>query len=183
MLDAPVSGGVLRAREGTLAMMVGGERQIFEQQLELLQSFGKQIFYIGGHGTGHLTKALNNLLSATTLTSAAEVVLLGIRAGLDPAVLIEVVNASTGRSNSTEVKFPRFILTRTFDDGFALALMSKDLNTALGVAEELDFPLAIGSVVNQLWQAALNQGLGKEGHTTIYKFLENLTQRRPEENA
>jgi len=178
MLDAPVSGGVPRAKEGTLTIMVGGERQIFEQHQELLQVFGNRLFYVGEHGSGHLTKALNNLLSATTLASAVEVVLLGMRAGLDPAVLIEVVNASTGRSNSTEVKFPRYILNRSFDDGFALKLMSKDLKTALATAAELEFPLLIGSVVNQLWQAAVTQGFGEDSHTVFYKFLEELTMQQ-----
>jgi 3-hydroxyisobutyrate dehydrogenase len=175
MLDAPVSGGVPRAQEGTLAIMVGGEQQIFEQQQELLQAFGSRLFYVGKHGNGHLTKALNNLLSASTLASAAEAVLLGMRAGLEPAALIEVVNASTGRSHATEFKFPRYILNRSFDDGFLLKLMSKDLKIALASAAELEFPLLIGSTVNQLWQTAVAQGFGDDSHTAIYQFLEQLS--------
>jgi 3-hydroxyisobutyrate dehydrogenase-like beta-hydroxyacid dehydrogenase len=175
MLDAPVSGGVQRAKEGTLAIMVGGEQPVFEQYQKLLQVFGNRLFYVGNHGAGHLTKSLNNLLSATTLISAVEAVLLGIRAGLDPTTFIDVVNASTGRSNSTEIKFPRYILPGSFDDGFLLKLMSKDLKIAMTTAMELEFPLFIGSTVNQLWQAALAQGLGEDNHTAIYKFLERLT--------
>ena len=89
MLDAPVSGGVPRAREGTLAVMVGGEEKVYEEHQEMLRCFGEKIFYMGGHGAGHLTKALNNLLSATTLASASEAVLLGIEGGLDPETFIE----------------------------------------------------------------------------------------------
>ena len=174
MLDAPVSGGVLRAEQGKLAIIVGGEREIFDHHYEILRSFGEQVFYVGSHGNGHLAKALNNLLSATTLASAAEVVLLGARAGLDPERLIEVVNASSGRSNSTEVKFPRYILNRAFNDGFAVKLMSKDLKIALETAAEFEYPALIGSTVGQVWQTAVAQGFGSESHTAIYTFLEEL---------
>jgi 3-hydroxyisobutyrate dehydrogenase len=177
MLDAPVSGGVLRAKEGTLAVMVGGDQHVFEAHNEILQSFGNQIFYLGPHGNGHLAKALNNLMSATTLASAAEAVLLGAQAGLDPKLFIEVVNASSGRSNSTEVKFPRYILNRAFDDGFAIALMNKDLKIALETASELDYPALISSVVSQVWQMAVAQGFGNESHTAIYAFLEGLAEQ------
>lgn len=178
MLDAPVSGGVLRAKEGRLAVMVGGEREVFERYQELLSLFGNQIFYVGTHGAGHLAKALNNLMSATTLASAAEAVLLGARAGLDPEALIEVVNASSGRSNSTEVKFPRYILNRAFDDGFAVGLMNKDLKIALDTASEFEFPTFIGSAVGQVWRAAVVGGYGAESHTAIYAFLESLVEQR-----
>lgn len=173
MLDAPVSGGVPRARDGTLAVMVGGDRAIFERCRPILAAISTLQFHVGSVGSGDLMKALNNLLSATTLASAAEVVLLAEHAGLDPAQFIEVVNASSGRSNSTEVKFPRYILTRTFADGFALALMHKDVQIALQAAAELNFPLPIGSVVANLWHAAADAGFGQEGHTAIYKHLED----------
>jgi 3-hydroxyisobutyrate dehydrogenase-like beta-hydroxyacid dehydrogenase len=178
MLDAPVSGGVLRAKEGRLALMIGGEREVFERHRELLTSFGDQIFYVGTHGTGHLAKALNNLMSATTLASAAEAVLLGTRAGLAPEILIEVVNASSGRSNSTEVKFPRYVLNRAFDDGFAVGLMNKDLKIALETASEFQYPTFIGSVIGQVWQAAVAAGFGAESHTAIYAFMEELVKQR-----
>ena len=174
MLDAPVSGGVLRAREGKLSVMVGGERAVYEEHRGILESFGDEIFYVGGHGTGHLVKALNNLLSATTLASAAEAALLAKRAGVAPDVFVEVINASNGRSYSTEVKFPRYILERTFDDGFALALMSKDLKIALEAAAEMEFPTPIGSALAQIWELALARGYGPQNHTAIYAFLEDL---------
>ncbi len=175
MLDAPVSGGVLRAREGTLSVMVGGKREVFDECSPILRAFGGQIFFVGDHGTGHLAKALNNLLSATTLASAAEAVILAGKAGLSPELFVEVINASNGRSYSTEVKFPKYILDRSFDDGFATALMNKDLKIALEAAAEMDFPMLIGSTVAQVWQAAVAQGDGMKSHTEIYAFLENLT--------
>jgi 3-hydroxyisobutyrate dehydrogenase len=178
MLDAPVSGGVMKAREGTLAVMVGGKRDVFERCSPILQAFGGQIFFVGDHGAGHLTKALNNLLSATTLASAAEAVILAAKAGLSPELFVEVINASNGRSYSTEVKFPKFILNRSFDDGFATALMSKDLKIALEAAAEMDFPMLIGSTTAQVWQAAVAQGNGARSHTEIYAFLENMIGSR-----
>ena len=174
MLDAPVSGGVLRAREGKLAVMVGGKRAVFDMCSDILRTFGDQIFFVGDHGTGHLVKALNNLLSATTLASAAEAAILAQKAGVSPDLFIEVLNASNGRSYSTEVKFPRFILNRAFDDGFDIGLMSKDLKIALETAMELESPMLIGSALAQIWQTAVAQGYGAEGHTAIYTFLENL---------
>jgi 3-hydroxyisobutyrate dehydrogenase-like beta-hydroxyacid dehydrogenase len=175
MLDAPVSGGVLRAEEGMLAVMVGGREEVFERWRELLESFGEKIFHVGDHGAGHLVKSLNNLLSATTLASAAEAVILAEKAGVAPEALLEVINAGNGRSYSTEVKFPKFILDRSFDDGFALGLMVKDLKIALESAAEIGHPMFSGSSISQLWQAAAARGYGLEGHTSIYAFLEILS--------
>jgi 3-hydroxyisobutyrate dehydrogenase-like beta-hydroxyacid dehydrogenase len=175
MLDAPVSGGVLRAEEGKLAVMIGGKREVFERCYEVFQAFGEKIFHVGDHGAGHLVKSLNNLLSATTLASAAEAIILADKAGIAPETLLEVLNAGNGRSYSTEVKFPRFILNRTFDDGFALDLMTKDLRLALETAAEMGHPMFSGSAITQLWQAAAARGYGPEGHTSIYAFLENLS--------
>jgi 3-hydroxyisobutyrate dehydrogenase-like beta-hydroxyacid dehydrogenase len=178
MLDAPVSGGVPRAEEGNLAVMVGGEEGIFEEHRAVLEAFSARIFYVGGSGTGHMAKAANNLLSATTLASAAEAVLLGERAGLDPVTLVEIINASSGRSASTEVKFPRYVLNRAFNDGFTISLMNKDVRVALDTASELGFPTIMGTAVGQVWQAAVAQGFGGEGHTAIYAFLEAFTGDR-----
>ena len=175
MLDAPVSGGVLRAEEGKLAVMVGGREEVFERHREVLEAFGEKIFHVGDHGAGHLVKSLNNLLSATTLASAAEAVILAQKAGVAPETLLEVINAGNGRSYSTEVKFPNFILNRSFDDGFALGLMVKDLKIALETAAEIGHPMFSGSAISQLWQAAFTRGHGPEGHTSIYAFLENLS--------
>lgn len=183
MLDAPVSGGVLRAREGALAVMVGGEEEVYERHRELLGAFGGQIFYVGGHGAGHVTKCLNNLASAATLAAAAEVVVLGARAGLEPETLVEVINASSGRSYSTEVKFPRYVLNRAFDDGFAIRLMSKDVKIALDTAAELKGPMVIGTAVGRVWEAAASQGFGSESHTAIYAFIESMMDQTDQERG
>ena len=174
MLDAPVSGGVPRAKEGSLAIMVGGEEEVYEQNREVLGCFGEKIFYMGGHGAGHLTKALNNLLSATTLASASEAVLLGVEGGLDPEKFIEVVNVSTGRSNSTETKFPNYILNGAFDAGFSTEFYNKDVSTALETAAEYDFPMVVGSAVGDIWEEAVQRGYGPKDHTEIYTFLREI---------
>lgn len=178
LLDAPVSGGVLRAKEGSLTVMVGGEREVFERFRGVMEVFGEKVFYVGESGAGHLTKAINNLMSAATLATAAEAVLLGVRAGLDAERVIEVVNASSGRSNSTEVKFPEYILSGKFDDGFAIDLMNKDVKIALDEAANLGFPMLLGGGVGQVWQAAVSGGHGAESHTAIYAFLEELAGER-----
>jgi 3-hydroxyisobutyrate dehydrogenase-like beta-hydroxyacid dehydrogenase len=177
MLDAPVSGGVLRAREGTLSVMVGGKREVFDRHSPILEVFGGQIFYVGDHGTGHLVKSLNNLLSATTLASAAEALILAQRAGISAETFVEVINASNGRSYSTEVKIPRYVLDGSFDDGFALELMVKDLKIALDSAGDLGLPMPVGTLLGQVWQAASAQGYGPQGHTAIYAFLESLAAK------
>jgi 3-hydroxyisobutyrate dehydrogenase len=176
MLDAPVSGGVLRAEEGKLSVMVGGKKEVLERCYGIFRAFGDQIFHVGDHGAGHLVKSLNNLLSATTLASAAEAVILAEKAGVAPETLLEVLNAGNGRSYSTEVKFPRYVLNRAFDDGFALDLMVKDLKIALETAVEMGQPMFSGSAVAQLWQAAAVGGYGAEGHTSIFAFLQNLLE-------
>jgi 3-hydroxyisobutyrate dehydrogenase-like beta-hydroxyacid dehydrogenase len=174
MIDAPVSGGVLRAREGALAVMVGGKSEVYDRCREILQSFGDGIFYVGDHGTGHLVKALNNLLSATTLASAAEATLVAQKGGVAPDKFLEIINAGNGRSYSTEIKFPRYILNLAFDDGFALGLMNKDLKIALQAAAEMELPTPVGSALAQIWQLAMAHGYGGEDHTAIYAFLEDL---------
>lgn len=185
MLDAPVSGGVLRAREGKLAVMVGGERPVYERCRGILQAFGERIFYVGGHGAGHLVKSLNNLLSAITLASAAEAAILAGKSGIPLDVFIDVINASNGRSYSTEVKFPRYILDRSFDDGFSLGLMNKDLGIALDAAAEQELPMPIGSAVSRIWNSAAARGFAEKDHTAIYAFLEDLLRELPvlEENS
>lgn len=180
MLDAPVSGGVARARSGELAVMVGGEHALYERYLPLLRTIGEKVFHVGGIGAGHLAKALNNLLSATTLASAAEAVLLGERAGLDPEALIEVVNVSTGRSNSTEVKFPRYILNGAFDAGFSTGLYDKDVSIALETAAEEGFPMPVGEAVGEVWRRAVEAGYGPEDHTRLYSFVEETVKDETE---
>ncbi|HWT77515.1 MAG TPA: NAD(P)-dependent oxidoreductase [Candidatus Methylomirabilis sp.] len=177
MLDAPVSGGVLRAREGTLAIMVGGDAVAIERARPVLAAMGSKTFVIGSLGSGHAMKALNNYVSAAGLAAAAEALLVGRHFGLDPAVMTDALNASTGRNNSTENKLKQHILSGTFGSGFSLDLMAKDLVTALELAKDLGVPAPLAERCVSLWKDANAQlGPGAD-HTEIFRFLERLRER------
>ena len=177
MLDAPVSGGVPRARDGTLAIMVGGNPDAVERARPVLAAMGSKIFVIGSLGSGHAMKALNNHVSAAGLAAAAEALLVGRRFGLDPAVMTDVLNSSTGRNNSTEHKLKQHILSGTFATGFSLDLMAKDLATAVELAGELGVAVPFGERCLSLWkEAAAQLGRGVD-HTEIYRFLEQMKER------
>lgn len=174
IIDAPVSGGVRKAEDGTLAIMVGGEARSTERCRPVLESMGKQIFLTGPLGSGHAMKALNNYVSAAGLAAAVEAVLAAARFGLDPGKVVDVLNASTGMNNSTLNKFHRFILPRAFDSGFSLDLMVKDLKTALEVARSSKTPAPLAEACVEAWseaQAALGPGLD---HTAVVRYWENL---------
>jgi 3-hydroxyisobutyrate dehydrogenase len=174
MLDAPVSGGVAGAAAGTLAIMVGGEPQLLERCRPLLAAIGTRIFASGPLGSGHALKALNNLVSAAGLFAAAEALLIGRRFGLDPGVMVDVFNASTARNNSTENKFKQFVLSRRFSSGFSLALMVKDLTTALDLAAATSTPAPLGARCRELWAAAGEELEDGADHTAVVRWLEML---------
>ncbi|WP_258803556.1 NAD(P)-dependent oxidoreductase [Pseudarthrobacter sp. NS4] len=134
-VDAPVSGGVARAVTGELAIMAGGSDQAVEAARPLLEAMGTGVVHVGPSGTGHAAKALNNLLSATNIAAAAEIICAAASAGIAPHVMVDVINNSTGRSQATEVKYPKHILTGAFDSGFAMDLMLKDLKIARQIFE------------------------------------------------
>ncbi len=134
MIDCPVSGGVPRARTGELAILAGGEADQIERAEPLLQAMGTSIHRCGEVGAGQAMKALNNLVSAGGFLIGIEALLIGQRFGLNPALMVDVLNASTGMNNSTQKKFKQFVLSRRFDSGFGLDLMAKDLSIALEVA-------------------------------------------------
>ena len=142
LVDAPVSGGVTGATAGTLTIMVGGPDDTVAALTPLLAVLGR-VRAVGPVGAGHALKALNNLMSAAHLLASSEALLVGQRFGLDPAVLLDAVNGSSGRSGSTEHKWPNFVLPATFDSGFAMALMVKDIRIALGLAEATGSPSAL----------------------------------------
>jgi 3-hydroxyisobutyrate dehydrogenase-like beta-hydroxyacid dehydrogenase len=171
-IDAPVSGGVAGANKGTLAVMVSGPRADAEMLRPMLEAIGR-VFYIGAEpGQGQMMKLINNLLSATATAATSEAVVLGVKAGLDPKVMIDVINAGSGRSTASEDKFPRSILPRRFDYGFALSLMSKDVNLCIAEAEALGVPMWIGNAVKQLWLYGLAQGGPEQDFTELIKHLE-----------
>jgi 3-hydroxyisobutyrate dehydrogenase len=172
LMDAPVSGGVKGAVEGTLTIMAGGTEEQFERARPLLEAIGGRVLHVGGVGAGHAFKALNNLLSGTTLLASAEALLVGRRFGLDPELLVETINVSTGRSYSTEYKLPEFVLTGTYDAGFALRLMAKDMRIASGLAEATGTPLELGRLSTELWERAAEELPADADHTEIARWLE-----------
>jgi 3-hydroxyisobutyrate dehydrogenase len=172
-MDAPVSGGVKGAVAGTLAILIGGDRSLTECCDPLLAPMGRRL-YVGSLGSGHAAKALNNYVSAAGLAAASEAVIIGQRFGIAPEVLISVLNASTGRNNSTENKFNQFILNKTYSAGFALGLMAKDLGLAMEVADALKVPADLGHACLRIWQAAEISLGGKADHTEIIKYLGDL---------
>lgn len=164
-LDAPVSGGVKGARDGTLAIMVGGPKTSFDQYEEVLKVFGK-VFYMGeAPGAGQTMKLVNNLISCATIAVTAEGMAMGARAGLDPKLMIDVLNVSTGASSATRDKWPRSVLPRTFDYGFATALAFKDLRLCLEEAEAMGVPMVVGSSVRQ-FMSITNQLYGPDSDFT-----------------
>ena len=171
LVDAPVSGGVRRAKDGSLAIMAGGSEALVARVRRLLEAMGQSIFPTGPVGSGHAMKALNNYVSAAGLTAACEALRVGRAFGLDPAMMTDVLNASTGRNNSTEVKLKPFVISQTYGSGFSMALMAKDLRTADDLARHLDVPAPLSHAVTSLWSEA-DQALGAgTDHTAIDRFL------------
>ncbi len=174
LVDAPVSGGVRRAVDGTLAIMVGGDPRTIEAVQPVFAPMGKPMV-AGGLGAGHAIKALNNYVSAAGLLAACEAVRAGARFGLEPATIVDIINASTGVNNSTLVKMKPFVLSGSYADGFGLALMAKDLRTALEVADATGMQTALADTVVRVWNDA-EQKLGATKdvsvhHTAIDRYL------------
>jgi 3-hydroxyisobutyrate dehydrogenase-like beta-hydroxyacid dehydrogenase len=174
LLDAPVSGGTKKAEQGQLTLMVGGEAEILQRVLPILQHIGTNIIHVGALGAGHTIKALNNLLTATTLGITAEALSIGVKMGLDPDKMLQVINTSSGRNHSSEVKFPQQVLSRKFEVGFTVDLMKKDTEIALQLAEEQDIPVVLSAAVVTLWREAVESGFGMEDHTAIARYIEQL---------
>jgi 3-hydroxyisobutyrate dehydrogenase len=168
LVDAPVSGGVKRAVDASLAIMAGGDSALIERVRPLLEKLGGKVFLTGPLGSGHAMKALNNYVSAAGLAATCEALAVGARFGLDPAVMTDILNASSGRNNTTEVK--AFMLSGAYNSGFSVALMVKDIATAVSLSEALglDAPLAHDCVTR--WKdAAAQLGAGAD-HTEYYRY-------------
>lgn len=156
-IDAPVSGGVRGAINGTLAVMAAGPAAGIEQVRPLLATFGR-VFHVGEQaGLGQLMKLANNFLSATAIAATAEAVVLGVKGGLDPAVMLDVINASTGRNTASEDKFPRQIMSGRYAAGFTTGLLTKDLGLCMSAAEALGVPMPVARAVFDQWQQARNE--------------------------
>ena len=169
----PVSGGVNGARNGTLAIMVSGPRSDFDAILPVLQTIGRPIFVGEKPGAAQTMKLVNNLMAATALAATAEVMVMGVKAGLDAHVMIDVLNAGSGGTHASRDKFPRAVLPRTFDYGFTTGLMVKDVRLYLQEAERLGIPAALSQAVATLWENPLEQQGPESDFTTIIRPLED----------
>jgi 3-hydroxyisobutyrate dehydrogenase len=175
MIDCPVSGGVPRAKTGQLAIMAGGEEADLDRADAVLRAMGTSIHRCGPIGAGQAMKALNNLVSAGGYLIGIEALLIGQRFGLDPAKMVDVLNASTGMNNSTQKKFKEYVLSRRFDAGFGLDLMVKDLSIALEVGRETATPTPFAALCREMWaSAATLLGPGQD-HTAVAKLSEQLS--------
>jgi 3-hydroxyisobutyrate dehydrogenase len=171
LIDAPVSGGVRKAVDGTLTIMAGGPPEHFERARPLLEVLGGSVLHVGPVGAGHALKALNNLLSATTLLASTEAMVVGREFGLDPQTMLDVINGSTGRSWSTEFKLPEYVLTGRYDSAFGLGLMVKDLGIAVGLADATGSPLRLGRLTAEIWAEAGDALPDDADHTELSRWL------------
>lgn len=174
-VDSPVSGGVAGAVKGTLAVMVACPKALYAELEPMLKHIGK-VFYIGERpGMGQTMKLANNLLSATATAATAEAIVFGVKSGLDPAVMCDVINAGSGRNTASQDKFPHQVLTRKFSQGFATGLMYKDVRLCLEEAEAAGVPMTVASGVRALWARANDElGAGSD-MTEIVRLLERAT--------
>ncbi|WP_104484581.1 3-hydroxyisobutyrate dehydrogenase [Acinetobacter indicus] len=162
--DAPVSGGTLGAKEGTLTFMVGGDAATFEAVKPVLSAMGKNLVHCGAIGTGQVAKICNNLILGISMTAVAEGMALGVKLGIDPQALAGVINSSSGRCWSSEVYNPwpdicaNAPASRGYTDGFAAQLMLKDLGLAVDAAHQAEHPIVLGSLVQQLYQQLCQEG-------------------------
>jgi 3-hydroxyisobutyrate dehydrogenase len=178
MVDAPVSGAKFKAKDGTLAIMAGGEREPFAKVLPLLQKLGNQIFHVGPLGAGHAVKALNNYLGAAGTLAGFEALLIAEAFGLDPVPMLDAINASTGRNSTTARKIPQDILTGAYASGFKLSLMTKDVAIAAELAKGLGVETPFLRETMKHWRAAQKKLPRGADHTEIYKYLKKLRPRR-----
>jgi 3-hydroxyisobutyrate dehydrogenase-like beta-hydroxyacid dehydrogenase len=171
-VDSPVSGGIAGAKAGTLAVMVSCTKETFARVEPLLKTFGKP-FYVGEKpGLAQIAKLANNLLAAAALVVSSEAVAMGVKAGLDARVLIDIINAGSGRNSATQDKFPRAILPGTFDFGFATGLSYKDVRLCVDEAEALGVPMVVGAAVRQMLAVTQAKYGPESDFTSIARVLE-----------
>ena len=172
MLDCPVSGGVHGATNGTLAVMVSGPHSEFEAVRDVLETLGRPIFVGEQPGAAQTMKLVNNMMAATALAATAEAVVMGVKAGLDAQVMIDVLNAGSGGTHASRDKFPRAVLPRTFDYGFATGLMVKDVRLYLDEARALGLPTHIADAVAASWENTMTEEGPESDFTSVIKPIE-----------
>ena len=177
MLDAPVSGGDAGAKKGTLSIMVGGSEENFERARPLFDVMGETVTHVGPSGTGQVVKACNQIVVALTIEAVSEALVLGSKAGVDPAKVIEVLSGGLAGNRVMEAKGENF-LEHEFSPGFRLELHRKDLGIALSAGREYGVPLPITAIVDQILEALVAKGSGGKDHSAIITFIEDLAQHR-----
>jgi 3-hydroxyisobutyrate dehydrogenase-like beta-hydroxyacid dehydrogenase len=182
-VDSPVSGGVSGAQNGTLAVMLACPQDRRALLEPVLKVFGS-VFYLGDQpGHGQTMKLANNLLSATAMAISSEAIVMGVKAGLDPRIMLDVINAGSGRNTATQDKFPRRILTRSFDHGFTNSLMFKDVKLCVEEAEAMGVPMWVGSAVRQLWSYSCTHMGPETDFTTVVRCIEEWAGVEVKEQA
>ena len=171
VLEAPVSGGVTGARAATLAVMTGGDANVLEPVLPLLESIGKNIYHVGPSGAANTIKAINNMLSTVNACALMEGLVVGLKAGLDLKTMAEIIKNSSGNSNAIP-RVERALIPRDFEPGFKVALMNKDLNTFHAIAKEVHAPVSFSNMAQHYQQSALAAGLGEKDTSVIFTLIE-----------
>ena len=176
-VDAPVSGGVPRATDGSLAIMIGGETEAVAAAKPVLSRMGTRLFEVGGPGNGHAMKALNNFVAGTGFIAVAEAVLVGKRFGLDPNVMIDVMNVSTGKNFNTESVVKQHVISGAFASGFALGLLAKDVKIAADLASAIDVDSPLTRLSSALLGEARDRVGGEKDHTLAYTYWEKRDKK------
>ena len=177
-VDAPVSGGVTGAEQGTLAIMLSGPQATCDELAPLLAAFGRNVFQVGDQpGQGHLMKLINNLLSTTALAATYEALTVGAKAGLDPSVMVDVLRVSSGTNHAIDSKIPNYLL-RGVPMGFSLDLSHKDVTLAVAAGEALGMPMRMGRITAELWQQAMDARGPKQDYLQVVRVFEDLANVR-----
>lgn len=174
-VDAPVSGGVGGAQAGTLSIMVGADQKTYDRILPILEVIGKNIYHMGEVGSGDAIKLVNNLLLGCNMAALAEALILGVKCGLTPKAMYDVIKESSGRSYAMEAKMEKFIMADSFDTGFAVDLQYKDLGLALDAGRETSVPLPMTSMAKEIFEGARAKGLNRKDMSSVIKVWEDLT--------
>lgn len=174
-LDTPVSGGVGKAKTGTLSIMASGDKAAYDEVLPILKAMGEDVFYVGESGNGHTIKLINNMLTGINLAGICEGMVMGMKAGIDPKLLLDIINSSSGESYSSKVKIPNFVFKRDFSGGFKTMLQHKDMALASDLAKDLHVPAAMGNLAKEYYMAAMASGSSDLDASSIVKVLEALT--------
>ncbi len=183
VLDAPVSGGVAGAQKGTLTIMVGGDEEAFNKALPVLNCIGTKVFHVGDIGAGDTIKLVNNLLLGINMAAVSEALALGVKAGLKPEVMYDIISQSSGSSYALTAKYKNFIAKGNFAPGFAVDLQYKDLQLAVDTAKDLKMPLLVGNVAQQMYEVARAKGLGTEDISAVIRVYEELGNIEVREEA